>query len=135
MDELLARAGRRCNCEHGIHEHADGAACPGHSFSLEARADGVGEVCDDCALQCVSEYLTTVGGMAVSEVTQLMLCHQTGDGTPVCLTHAPQRVEVLHATVVTDAGEVLADLYGPDRMRNACTLALFLAQTAGRRPQ
>jgi len=73
--------------------------------------------------------------MAVSEVTQLMLCHQTGDGTPVCLTHAPQRVEVLHATVVTDAGEVLADLYGPDRMRNACTLALFLAQTAGRRPQ
>ncbi len=122
------RADRACPCEHA--RHGEGS-CAGVSFHLEARAQHVGAVCDQCAVTCVSDYLTAIAGLTITSDARHTVCHVGPNGLPACQGHQPQLVDDLETTVAADTGEILADFHGPGRDRHARLFALAWSIPAG----
>ena len=115
------RPERTCPCEHA--RHGEGS-CTSLTFDLNAQALHVGAVCDRCAVTCVSDYLTAIAGLTITEDSRSAVCHVGPDGLPACQGHQPQLVAALETTVAADTGEILADFHGYDRDRHARLFAL-----------
>ncbi len=88
-----------CNCEA---ECTHGSQA--QTFGLRARAHYIGPVCDSCAAHCVRDYIMEMLGWKIIEKREYV------------------QVEI------SWSGEVLAKLYGQDRLKHARHMLLCIPE-------
>lgn len=105
VNESIGFEGIRCNCEHEHHMNVTSTCSDAHH--LAAQAMFVGSICDTCATSHMTEYLTAAGRYHLTETEH--------DGR-------------VTAVAISDShGQTLANMYGPDRTKNARAMLLLLA--------